>query len=73
MSWYSPLASDQYASHWPSGDHAGSRSRAPGVRVRLRAVRGSGVIVNRSPRASITARWPDGARSQPPMNAATLR
>src|SRR5215471_8740643 len=71
--WYSPVASPQYAIHLPSGDHAGSRSRAPGVFVRSRTSPFSAGTLNSSPRASITARFADGDRSKPVIQSATER
>src|SRR5438128_5239689 len=70
---YSPLASERNAIHLPSGDHAGSRSRAAGVWVRLRTSPCSAGTVNSSPRASITARLPEGERSQLWVHFDTLR
>jgi hypothetical protein len=72
-SWYSPEASERYAIHLPSGDQAGSRSRAPVVRVRLRTSPFSAGTLNSSPRASTAARLAEGDRAKPPMWSATLR
>src|SRR5690606_40589860 len=36
QSWYSPVSSEKYAIHLLSGDHDGSRSATPSVRVRAR-------------------------------------
>jgi hypothetical protein len=73
VSWYSPDASDQHAIHLPSGDQTGSRSRALGVFVRLRTSPFSAGTENSSPRASITARLPEGDRSMPVIQSSTLR
>src|SRR5690606_24531552 len=55
---YSPDSSQKYAIHLPSGDHDGSRSATPSVRVRLRGLPFSAGSVHTSPRASATTRLP---------------
>src|SRR6185295_8773678 len=55
---YSPLASEKYAIHFPSGLQEGSRSAAALVRVRLRGVPLFAGAVQTSPRAPRRARFP---------------
>src|SRR5262245_6916058 len=57
---YSPDSSEKYATDLPSGDQAGSRSAVPGEFVRLRVSPFSAGTVRISPRASNSARLPDG-------------
>src|SRR5258708_37459313 len=59
-SWYSPDSSEKYATHLPSGDHAGSRSITAGVLVKLRISPFSAGAVRTPPWASNTARAPLG-------------
>ncbi len=72
---YSPEASESQASVWPSGDQAGSRSAAPGVRERLRASPFSAGTVKTSPRVEKAARAPVGEIAAPctPSPASTKR
>src|SRR5256885_13888520 len=57
---YSPLRSENQAIDFPSGDHAGQRSFAAGVLVKLRSSPFSRGTVKISPRNSIAARAPEG-------------
>src|SRR5947209_1482339 len=57
---YSPPRSENQASDFPSGDHAGERSFDAGVAVRLRSSPFSRGTVKMSPRNSKAARAPDG-------------
>src|SRR5438874_3850666 len=57
---YSPDSSEKKAIDLPSGDHDGSRSATAGVCVRLRTSPFSAGTVKISPRASNTARAPEG-------------
>ena len=70
---YSPDASENQEMWRPSGDHAGARSAAPEVRVRLRQSPSSAGTVKMSPRASKRARTPVGESdafcSAPPMSS----
>ena len=59
-SWYSPLSSLNQEIRVPSGDQAGVRSAAPEVRVRFLTSPFSAGTVKISPRASNTARLPEG-------------
>src|SRR5262245_47833045 len=57
---YSPLASERYATHFPSGLHEPSRSAVPLVRVRLRGVPSLAGTDQMSPRALASRRLPLG-------------
>src|SRR5512145_3208644 len=62
ISTFSPDLSLKYDTHFPSGDHAGSRSADPLECVRLRTSPFSAGMVKISPRASATTRRPVGDR-----------
>ena len=68
----SPLASDQYAIHFPSGDQTAFRSRTPLVRVTFRVLPFSAGTVKTSPRAVRTAREPPGARAKSVILSSTF-
>src|SRR3990170_5258700 len=72
VSSYSPLRSLQYATVLPSGDHRGYRSATPEDRVTFTTAPNSAGTVNRSPRASNTARLPLGDTAAFAMSLSTF-
>src|SRR5262245_51191561 len=59
----SPLASEKYAIDFPSGDQIALLSSTPGVSDRFRHSPFDAGTVKTSPRATTTARFPDGETS----------